>query len=115
LSEADDLEQDSVNISRLSVESLEEFVWGASFCIDSEDDLLEWILSLGCEYRRLLRWIEIRFLRASGLATLANHFTFPTEWIWCSIADRAIPHFRFAWNSRIVSDFPEILHEFSGK
>jgi hypothetical protein len=79
---------------------------------------LERILSLGEEYRPLLRRIEMRFLSDAGLAKLAQHFACPTEWVWRGIPDRPIPPPRpspFGWSSVIASDFPEFFAEFREK
>jgi hypothetical protein len=65
----------------LSVEVLDEILAGTSFSIVSEDDLLKRLLSLGDEYRPLLRRIEMRFLTAAGVAALAEHLAFPPEWV----------------------------------
>jgi hypothetical protein len=71
-------------------------------------------LSLGDEYRPLLRWIEIRFLSGTGLAALTEDLAFPPECVWCDISDRLI-HPLSGWNSEIVPDFPEIFEEFKEK
>jgi hypothetical protein len=64
-----------VELSVFSVEALDEVLRLASFSIDSEDVLLERLLSLGDEYRPLLSRIPIRFLSATGLAILAEHLS----------------------------------------
>jgi hypothetical protein len=73
----DRLDLNSIDLSILSVEALDDILAGASFSIDSEDHLLKRLLSLGDEYRPLLRWIEIRFLSATGLAALTEDLAFP--------------------------------------
>jgi hypothetical protein len=73
----DRLDLNSIDLSILSVEALDDILAGASFSIDSEDDFLDRLLSLGDEYRPLLRWIEIRFLSATGLAVLTEDLESP--------------------------------------
>jgi hypothetical protein len=116
LAEADHIDLTSFDLSMLSAEALDEILAGASFSIGSEDDLLGRLLSLGDEYRPLLRWIEIRFLSAAGLAILAEHFVFPPECVFCGILDRMRdPPPPSGWNSKIVSDFPELFVDFKQK
>jgi hypothetical protein len=62
------------------------------------------------EYRPLLKWVEMRFLSASGLAALAEHLDSPAEWAWGGIADR-LP----VLDSVIISDFPDIFADFREK
>jgi hypothetical protein len=112
----------------LSVDALDEVLAGVPFSIASEDALLEWILSLGDEYRPLVSRIEIRFLSADGLALLAEHFAFPPECVCCSILDRLLQLPRpippaiadmasipVGWNSVIVPDFPTLFEDFKEK
>jgi hypothetical protein len=82
----------------------------ASFSIASENDLLERLLSLGDEYRLLVRRIEIRFLSAAALAILTEHFVFPPECVCCNILDR-LPYLfpPSGWSSAIVPDFPKLF------
>jgi hypothetical protein len=114
LAEADRIDLTSFDLSMLSAEALDEILAGASFSIASEDDLLERLLSLGDEYRPLLRRIEIRFLSAAGLAILAQHFVFPPECVCCSILDRLVPP-PSGWSSEIVPDFPRLFEDFKQK
>jgi hypothetical protein len=60
----------------------------------------------------------MRFLSASGLASLAEHSGSPAEWAWGIIADilsdpplLPTPVLDFV----IISDFPDIFAEFRGK
>jgi hypothetical protein len=97
------------------VEALDEVLAGASFSMVSEDELLERILSLGEEYRPLLRRIEMRFLSAAGIAALVDHFAIPLESVSCGVTDLLTSHVRSTWNSVIVVDFPKIFREFHWK
>jgi hypothetical protein len=97
LAVTDRRELNSFEFSMLSVEVLDEVLAGASFSIVRDDDLLKRLLSLGDEYRTLLRRIEIRFLGSAGLATLVEDFVFPPECTSCSIFD----HLRIGDSSRM--------------
>jgi hypothetical protein len=110
LAGTDCFDLDSVDLSIFSVEVLDEVLGLASFSIASEDALLELLLSLGDEYRPLLRWIEIRFLSVAGLTILTEHFAFLPECVFCGILDR-LP----GWNSAIVPDFPKLFEDFKEK
>jgi hypothetical protein len=106
-----------INLSGLSLKTLDAVLTGGSFSIKSEDELLERLLSLGEEYRLLLRWVEMRFLSGSWLAALAEYLGSPAEWGWGGIADHLIAPLPLTpvLDSAIISDFPEIFAEFSGK
>jgi hypothetical protein len=94
----------SNDLPMLSVDALGEVLAGVSFSIDGEDDLLEWILSLGEEYRPLLRWIAIRFLSPRGLAALFDGLVFPPEWLFhCVIGRFNVPS---GFDSVILSHIP---------
>jgi hypothetical protein len=114
----DRVDLDSVEFAVLSVEALDEILEGALFSIASEDDLLKRLLSVGDEYSSLLRWIEVQFLSAAGVAALAEHFLFPPEGLCCSILGRVLPPpppSPRGWNSVIVPDFPELFDDFKEK
>jgi hypothetical protein len=115
----DDLVFSSDNFSKLSVEALDDIFLGVPFSIVSEDALLKWVLSLGEEYRSLLRWIEIRFLSSAGLTILFEHFAIPPEWVWCAAVDRLMcplgPSPSIGWDSVITPEVPGILAEFCEK
>jgi hypothetical protein len=112
LAGTDRFDLDSVDLSVFSVEALDEVLGLASFSIASEDVLLERLLSLGDEYRPLLRRIESRFLSATGLTILTECFASLPECILYSILDRL---FRSVWNSVIVPDFPKLFEDFKKK
>jgi hypothetical protein len=79
---------------------------------------LERLLSLCEKHRPLLRWVDIKFLSAAGLAALTAHLGVPAEWAWGGIADRlSAPPLAGGpvLDSVIVSDFPEIFSELRGK
>jgi hypothetical protein len=86
----DRLDLNLIKRSALSIEALDAVLAGGSFSVKSEDELLKTLLSLGKEYRPLLRWVEMRFLSVSGLAALAEHLGSPAEWAWGGIAGRAV-------------------------
>jgi hypothetical protein len=116
LAGTDRFDLDSVNLSVFSIEALDEILGMASFSIASEDALLERLLSFGHEYRPLLSRIEIRFLSATSLAILAEHFAFPPECVCCSILDHLLPRPPVSkWNSAIVPDFPNLFEDFKQK
>jgi hypothetical protein len=107
LAGTDRFDLDSVDFSIFSVDALAEVLGLSSFSMASEDALLERLLSLGDEYHPFLRWIEIGFVSATGLAILAEHFVFLPECIYWGIPDR-LPR----WNSAIVPDFPRHFEDF---
>jgi hypothetical protein len=73
-------------------------------------------LSLREEYRPLLNRIEIRFLSASGLAILIEHFAFLPECVCWGILDCLLhPPPPSGWTSAIVPDFPTLFEDFMGK
>jgi hypothetical protein len=119
LAEADRIDLTSFDVPMLSAEALDEILAGASVSIDSEDDLLERVLSLGDEYRPLVSRIAIRFLSAEGLAILAEHFAFPPECVFCGIVDSLLPPPPppppLGWNSAIVPDLPKLFEDFKEK
>jgi hypothetical protein len=71
-------------------------------------------LKLGSDYQNLLRHIKIEFLTDEGLSLLDEHFVLPPESVWESAVER-MTHSLFPFNSRIISNFPEIFAEFRGK
>jgi hypothetical protein len=71
----DHFDLDSVDLSLLSVEALDEVFGLASFSIANEDVLLKWLLSLGAGDLG----IESRLLSAGDLGILAEDFVFPPE------------------------------------
>jgi hypothetical protein len=115
LAGTDRFDLDSVELSVFSVEALDEVLGLASFSIASEDALLERLLSLGDEYRPLVSRIEIEFLSAAGLATLAEQFAFAPDWVCCSILDYLLHSIPSGWNSAIVPGFPKLFEDFKRK
>jgi hypothetical protein len=107
--ETDRFVLNSIDLSSLSVDALDQILTEGSFYIESEDDLFLRILRLGSEYGPLLRHIEIGFL---SVVALAECVAFPPEWIWTGICDRLVVP---ALDSAIISDFPGIFSEFRGK
>jgi hypothetical protein len=98
----------------LSVEALDRVLLSESVSVESEDALLRFVLKLGPDYRDLLRHIQIVFLSESGLSLLEEYLGIPSESLWYVIAER-IAHPPFPLDSRIISDFPEIVAEFQWK
>jgi hypothetical protein len=105
----------SVDLSVLSIEMLDCLLLSEFVMVESEDELLRLILKLGSDYRDLLRHIEIEFLSEEGFCILDEHFGIPPESVWQCAVERInhppIPSF----DSRIISDFPEIFADFRGK
>jgi hypothetical protein len=111
------IELKSANLSNLSFEALDSLLLSDSISVESEDVLLEFILKLGSEYRDLLRHIEVEFLSEYGFSLLEEHFDIPSESIW-QRAIELISHPPLPlplFDSRIISDFPDIFAEFHGK
>jgi hypothetical protein len=102
----------SVDFSMFSVEALDEVLASGSFSIVSEDFLLMHILSVGEKYHPLMRWIDLKYLRPSGLVALAEDLEFSPKWVWSGIADHFISH---RLDSLIISDCPKPFAEFRGK
>jgi hypothetical protein len=71
-----------VDLSKLSFEALDDLFSRYSIQIESEDELLIFILKLGLSYQFLLRHIKIGFLSVEGLSRLADHFEIPSESVW---------------------------------
>jgi hypothetical protein len=114
----DRLNHNLINLSALSLEALDAVLARGSFSVKSEDELLERLLSLCEEYRPLLRWVEMKFLSASGLAALVERLGSLAEWTWGGIADHLlIPPLSPTpvLDSAIISGFPDIFAEFRGK
>jgi hypothetical protein len=103
---------ESLDLSVLSVEALDNLFLSESISVESEDSLLRFILKLDSDYRDLLRHIQIEFLSEDGLSLLDEHFGIPPESIWECVAER-IAHPPF--DSEIISEFPEIFAEFQRK
>jgi hypothetical protein len=75
-SETDRLDLNSIDLSSLSIDAVDEILSEASFYIKSEDILLLRLLCLGSEYLPLLRHIEIGFL---SIVELIKYLIFPPE------------------------------------
>jgi hypothetical protein len=108
---------ESADLSKLSFEALDDLLLRYSVEIESEDELLKFILNLGLSYRFLLRHIEIGFLSAEGLSLLADHFEIPPASVW-DLAVKGILHPHpppGQLDSQIISEFPAIFAEFRGK
>jgi hypothetical protein len=117
------LDLNSTDLSKFSVEALDDVPARGFFSIASEDQLLARLSSLDVEYRPLLRWIEMKFLSAEGLAELVECLMFPTEHVFSGIPmcflhpppHRAPSSGPSPWNSIIVSSCPSIFEEFAHK
>jgi hypothetical protein len=109
------------DLSGLSVNAVDGLLSGAAFRVESEDALLDCLLKLGQAYSPLLRHIQPTFLSPDGLLALLDHLADPPESVRLSLAERLRtppgrppPPLR-PFGSLIVSEFPEIFAEFSGK
>jgi hypothetical protein len=105
----------STDVSLLSVEALDSLLSSESVSVESEDALLRILLKLGSGYRDLLRHIEISFLSQDGLSLLDEHFWIPPESVWHCVVERIRHPPPGPFNSRILSDIPEIFAEFQRK
>jgi hypothetical protein len=103
------------DVSVLSVEALDSLLLSEFVRVESEDSLLRFILKLDSGYRDLLRHIQIGFLSEDGLHILDEHFGMPPESVWHSAAERITSPLPPPFDSRIISDFPEIFAEFQRK
>jgi hypothetical protein len=110
-----DLELD--NLSVLSVETLVAALTGRSFSITSEDEPLEKLLNVSEESRPLLRWVEMRFLSASGLRHWRRIWVLRRNWPG-RITDRLLtgplPP-ALVLGSMMIPDLPPIFAQFRGK
>jgi hypothetical protein len=103
------------DVSVLSIEALDSLLLNESISIGSEDALLKFILKLDRSYRGLLRHIQIEFLSEDGLSLLCEDFGIPPESVWqCTVELIAHPP-PPPFDSRIISDLPEIFAEFRKK
>jgi hypothetical protein len=107
------IDLESVNVSTVSVEALDNLLLNEIVTVESDDSLLHLILKLGSGYRDLLRHIKIEFLSDDGLSFLEEILGIPSDSIWQSVVQQ-IAHPRFP-DSQIISDFPEILAELRKK
>jgi hypothetical protein len=103
------------------VDAVDGLLSGETFCVESEDALLDYLLKLGPAYSALLRHIQPTFLSPDGLWALTDHLTRPPESVWLSLAERLStppgphPPPPGEFGSLIVSSFPEIFAEFQEK
>jgi hypothetical protein len=103
----------STDLSDLAIELLDSLLLSESVSVESEDAFFELILKLGPDYRNLLRHIQTVFLSEDGLSLLEEHFP-PPELLWECAAERIV-HLPPPFDSRIISDVPEMFAEFPGK
>jgi hypothetical protein len=109
------IDLESVDISILSVEALDSLLLSEIISVESEDSLLQFILKLGSGYRDLLRHIQLEFLSEDSFGTLDEHLGIPPESVWqCAVEWTTHPLSR-SFDSRIISEFPEIFAKFRGK
>jgi hypothetical protein len=102
----------------VSVEALDSLLLSEWISVENEDALLRFILKLGPGYRDLLRHIEICFLSESGLSLLSEYLRIPPESLWQCAAELIAhppPPPPPPFDSRIISDIPEIFAEFQKK
>jgi hypothetical protein len=109
----------------LDVDTLEQLLRSERLRIESEDWLLDLILELGSEYRRLLNEVKYEFLCSEGLSKFLDSFGYceMTDDIWTSLARRLrgetpieFPHRHVGpasdqrgFRSSIVFEFPSVL------
>jgi hypothetical protein len=106
---------ESVDISVLSIEALDNLLLNEIVRVESEDALLRMILKLGSDYRDLVRHIKLEFLSEDGLSLLSEELEIPPESVWECAAERISHPPPLAFNSLIMLDIPEILADFQGK
>jgi hypothetical protein len=103
----------------VDVETLEHLLRCEQLRIESEDWLLDLILELGSEYRRLLNEVTYEFLSSEGLSKFLDNFGYceMTDDIWTSLVRRlrrekpsGFPnrHVERGLSSSIVSGFPAV-------
>jgi hypothetical protein len=109
------IELEFLDVSILSVEVLDSLLLSEFVTVENEDELLRFILKLGSDYRDLLRHIQIGFLSEDGLSLLSEVLEIPSESVWECAAERIAHPPPPAFDSLIISDFPEIFAEFRGK
>jgi hypothetical protein len=88
-----------------SVEALDNLLLSEFVRVESDDSLLRYILKLGSDYRDFLGHIQIEFPSEDG---------FPPESGWQSAVE-LIARLSPPFDSKIISDFPEIFTEFREK
>jgi hypothetical protein len=100
---------------------LDSLLLKESISVESEDSLLKNILKLGFGYRDLLRHIQLELLSEDGLSLLSESFDIPPESVFEFAVERITnllplpPPPPGPFDSRIISDFPEIFAEFREK
>jgi hypothetical protein len=109
------IDLESVDVSILSIEELNNLLLSEFVTVESEDSLLQFILKLGRDYRDLLRHIKIAFLSKDGLSLLDEDLEIPPESVWQSAVERITQPPPAPFDSRIISDFPEIFAEFQDR
>jgi hypothetical protein len=118
-------------LSLFDMETLRRVLGSDSLMISSEDWLLETIISLGDEYSALLSQLHFEFLSLSGMRQFLDRYGYGSisEEIWLGLSYRLKAYFdadlqsRRFWpseggselESKIVSELPPILNEFSDR
>jgi hypothetical protein len=107
------------SVSVLSVEAIDCLLSDATFCIDREDLLLEWILGLGADYLSLLGRVQWSGLTADLVSAFERAaLVEPQESVWAEVPRlMRLPVFSrpAGFSSLIVADFPALFAEFGGK
>jgi hypothetical protein len=66
---------DSSELKRLEVESLKEILSSEDLCLRSEDDLVEFISSLGESFSSLYDYVELKYLSPKGVENFLSSFS----------------------------------------
>jgi hypothetical protein len=105
------IDLESENLSALSFEALDDLLLNASILVESEDALLEFILSLQPSYQFLLRHIKIGFLSEDGFSLLLEQFWIPPETEWMDTSERIAhpPPQPRSIDARMISESPDIF------
>jgi hypothetical protein len=103
----------------LSVEAIDCLLSDATFCIDREDLLLEWILGLSADYLPLLSRVQWSGLTANLVSAFERAaLVEPQESVWAEVS-RLLRQSVFAgcagFSSLIVADFPALFAGLGGK
>jgi hypothetical protein len=102
----------------LSIDALDDLLSSESFFVDSEEALLDILLTIG--HPSLLRHIQWSFINTSTITPLCENpvLCHPTEPVWMALVNRLsrppsppIGHI----DSLVVSDFPPLFEEFRMK
>jgi hypothetical protein len=99
------------DLSMLEVCQLCDILSSENLRLESEDWLLNTIISLGSDYVLLLNFVRMEFLSEEGLCAFFDHYGYcdVSETIWNSFVRRMRKP-----NSKIISSIPSIFRDFGG-